>query len=120
MSSADEEISKDEVNTILDHLAGYHIFPKSLLDAVAASENVSDMFVESVQHIMELDPSMREGMMGYVIRLILSDKDIKGKEVELLYNLGENVFGYTRKEIANLFGKYIQIGYVPSHELMYR
>lgn len=120
VSSADEEISKDEVNTILDHLAGYHIFPKSLLDAVAASENVSDMFVESVQHIMELDPSMREGMMGYVIRLILSDKDIKGKEVELLYNLGENVFGYTRKEIANLFGKYIQIGYVPSHELMYR
>ena len=120
VSSADEEISKDEVNTILDHLAGYHIFPKSLLDAVATSENVSDMFVESVQHIMELDPSMREGMMGYVIRLILSDKDIKGKEVELLYNLGENVFGYTRKEIANLFGKYIQIGYVPSHELMYR
>ena len=120
VSSVDEEISKDEVNTILDHLAGYHIFPKSLLDAVAASEKVSDMFVESVQHIMELDPSMREGMMGYVIRLILSDKDIKGKEVELLYNLGENVFGYTRKEIANLFGKYIQIGYVPSHELMYR
>ena len=47
------------------------------------------------------------------------DKDIKDKEVELLYNFGENVFGYSKKEIATIFAQHIQIGYVPSHELMY-
>lgn len=119
VSSADEDITRDEVNAILDHLSGYHIFPKAFLDAVANADNLGDLFIQSVQHIMEIDPSMRERMLGYIIRLILSDRDIKDKEVELLYNLGENVFGYSKKEIATLFAQHIQIGYVPSHELMY-
>ena len=119
VSSADEDITRDEVNTILDHLSSFHIFPKAFLDAIAQAEDVSTLFIHSVQHIMEIDPSMRERMLGYIIRLILADKDIKDKEVELLYNLGENVFGYSKKEIATLFAQHIQMGYVPSHELMY-
>lgn len=119
MASADEQVSSDELHSILDHLSGFHIFPKAFLDSIAAADNVGDLFVQSVQHILQLDPSMRERMLGYLIALILSDRDIKPQEVELLYHMGENLFGYTKKEIAALFARHIQAGYVPSHDLIY-
>ena len=118
VASADDNVSEQEVERILDNLSSYHIFPKAFLDDIAQNDNVGELFIQSVRRILEIDPSMRNSMLGYVIQLILADKDIKPKEVELLYNLGENVFGYTKKEIANIFAQHIQAGYVPSHELM--
>lgn len=115
VASCDEEINEEEMETILQNLSAFQMFPKIYLDRIS-KENVGDLFSESVQKIMEDDPGQREGMFKYVISIIMADKEFKPKEVEFMYQIGENVFGYTPKEISLHFAELIQSSYIPSFQ----
>jgi hypothetical protein len=59
---------------------------------------------------------MREVLFDYMMGLVLSDRKIKDTEIEFLFMMGENVFGYTRKECADKLAVAIQSNFVPSFD----
>ena len=56
---------------------------------------------------------MREGMLRYMIDIVMSDQLISKEEIELLYNFGESV-GLSKIEVANTIAEAIQHNYIPS------
>lgn len=115
VASADDEITDKEVEHILSNLSSFYMFPRKFLDDMC-KENVEEVFIEAVQKIMEINPGMREGLYQYMIGIVLADRMFNEKEVEFLFMIGENIFGYTKKEIADNLASAIQANFVPSFE----
>jgi len=115
VASADEKITDEEVEHILSNLSSYYVFPKEFLDSVC-KQDVQQLFMESVQKIMELNPSMRDCLYDYMIGLVLSDKTFNESEIGFLFTVGENVFGYGKKEIADKMASAIHTNFIPSFE----
>lgn len=114
VANADNQITEKEVEHIIQNLAGLQIFPKRFLDMVAEAD-VTKLFNESVNQILEKDPGMRDAILKYMIGLVLSDKDISDDEIGLIYAFGKNI-GFSEKEISVMFAEMIQRNYVPSLE----
>lgn len=114
VANADNQITEKEVEHIIQNLAGLQIFPKRFLDMVAEAD-VTKLFNESVNQILEKDPGMRDAILKYMIGLVLSDKDISDDEIGLIYAFGKNI-GFSEKEISVKFAEMIQLNYVPSLE----
>ena len=114
-ANADGEVSEEEANAIMESLASVQMFPKAFLDSVSR-ENVPELFGNAVTHILDIDPSLREAMFRYMIGIVLADKEFTKKEIEFLYTMGEQVFGYSRKEAAGILAAMIQVNFVPSFE----
>lgn len=114
VAMADKEVHEEEFNQILDSLASLKIFPRQFLDEIAESD-VGGTFNQAVGGILNLDPSMRQGLLEYMIHITMSDKKIAAEEVELLYHFGDNI-GFSEKEVAASIAEAIQRSYVPSLE----
>lgn len=114
VSNADDKISNEEVEHIIQNLASLQIFPKQFLDSVAQSD-VPQLFNQAVQNLLEDNPGIRDGLLSYMMGLVLSDKDISEEEIQLIYNFGSNL-GFTQKEISLKFAELIQRNYIPSLE----
>ena len=112
VANADEQVSEKEIDHIIQSLAALQIFPKHFLDSVAKSD-VPKLFEMSVANILSHDPGMRDGLLTYMINLVLSDKEIDQKEIEFIYGFGKNI-GFSEKEISVKFAEIIQRKYVPS------
>ena len=112
MANADGQVKKDEIEHIISTLSSLQIFPKQFLDAVAR-DDVPGMFNQSIENILKVKPEMRDNLLGYLISLVLSDKDISEDEIKLVYTIGDNL-GYSEKEISVQFAQMIQRSYVPS------
>ena len=114
VANADNGLKKEEVERIVGQLATLKIFPRKYLDEIAAGD-VLKTFHESVENIMKINPGMREGMLRYMIDIVMSDQIIAKEEIELLYKFGEGV-GLSKIEVANSIAEAIQQNYVPSLE----
>ena len=114
VANADKKVTEKEVEHIIQNLAGLQIFPKRFLDMVAETD-VSKLFNESVNRILNKDPGMRDAILSYMIGLVMSDKDISDDEIGLIYSFGKNI-GFSEKEISVKFAEMIQRNYVPSLE----
>lgn len=112
VASADREISQEEVEHIIRQLASLKIFPRQYLDEIAEGD-VMAIFQESVSKILQINPGMREGMLKYMIHLVLSDKVIAKEEISFIYDFGGNL-GLSEMEIASFIAEAIQECYVPS------
>ena len=112
VANSDGEISKDEIDRIISNLASLKIFPRQYLEEIAES-NVTEIFGDAVNNLMRINPGMREGMLQYMISIVLSDKIIANNEVQLLYKFGNDI-GLSRIEVANAIAQSIQCNYVPS------
>ena len=112
VANSDNEISKEEVEEIIQTLAGLKIFPRKFLDEIAEG-NVFDTFNESVGKILEINPGMRDNLLKYIINMVLSDKIIAKNEIDLIYNFGNSI-GLSEIEIATAIAESIQQSYVPS------
>jgi hypothetical protein len=114
VANADDGIAKEEIDRIISQLASLKIFPRKYLDEIAKGDVVKT-FNESVENLLRINPGMREGMLRYMIDIVMSDQLIAKEEIELLYNFGENV-GLSKIEVANAIAEAIQQNYVPSLE----
>lgn len=114
VANADDNITDKEIEHIIQTLAGLKIFPKRFLESVAQSD-VSQIFNQSVQNLLQQNPGMRDEMLSYIINLVLSDKEISKEEVKLVYSFGNGI-GLSDKEISVKFAGMIQRNYVPSLE----
>lgn len=114
VASADERITDKEVEHIIQNLAGLQIFPRQFLDTIAGSD-VPALFQHAVDNILAKDPGMRNVLLAYIISLVLADKDITPKEVEVVFSFGQSI-GLSDKEISVAFAEIIQGHYVPAVE----
>ena len=114
VANIDEGLDEDEIKSVIESLASLKMFPRKFLDEIAQG-NVGEIFAESVQNILRINPGMREGMLKYMISIVLSDKLIAKEEVDLLYEFGEQI-GLSDMEVASAIGEAIQMNYVPSLE----
>lgn len=112
VSTVDENVVDDEVNQILDALAELKIFPRKFLDDIASGD-VFATFNKAVGGILNINPGMREGMLRYMIHIVLSDKRIAEEEVRLLYDFGDSI-GFSKMEVASAIADAIQQRFVPS------
>ena len=112
VANADGKITEKEVEHVIQNLSNLQIFPKRFLDAVAQSD-VLALFNKSVDCILQHDPGLREGLLNYMMGLVLSDKDISQDEVQLIYDFGTHL-GLTEKEISQQFAEMIQRNFIPS------
>ena len=114
VANADDGINEEEIKRVIESLASLKMFPRKFLDEIAQG-NVGQIFAESVENILQINPGMREGMLKYMISIVLSDKLIAKEEVDLLYHFG-NQIGLSEMEVATAIGEAIQMNYVPSLE----
>lgn len=111
----DGEVTEKEIEAVLNNLSSFHIFPRDFLDNVC-KQNVEEIFFSSIQEILKRDPGMREGMFNYIISLILSDSSFNQKELDFIFQIGRECFGFSEKEIADRMAVAIQKNFIPSYE----
>ena len=114
VANADGSVTEKEIEHIIQNLASLQIFPKHFLDRVAQAD-VHMLFNLSVNSILSQNPGMRDGLLAYMMGLVLSDKQISDNEISLIYSFGKNI-GFSEKEISLKFAEMIQRNYVPSLE----
>ena len=114
VSSVDGSVQDDEVNQILDDLAGLKIFPRDFLDEIVQGD-VVETFNNAVGGILNINPGMRDGLLQYMIRIVMSDKRIAENEVRMLYDFGDSI-GLSKMEVASAIAESIQQSYMPSLE----
>lgn len=112
VANVDEQVTKEEIEHIIGALSRLQIFPKSFLNAVKENDVVA-LFNQSVGNILSNNPGMRDGLLNYIINLVLADKDIEEAEIGLVYEIGKGI-GFSEKEVSQRFADAIQRNYVPS------
>ncbi len=113
VAGLDGSLSPDEMDRIVGPLAHFTPEPGAYLREVLESGKVQDLFVGAIGRILEINPGERYEMFSFLIDLVLADRDIDPREVEVLFEIGENAFALARKEIAQQIGEAIQKGFVP-------
>lgn len=114
VASSDGEVNDDELEQIIDTLASLQMFPRRYLEEIAASD-IGEVFNQAVENIININPGMREGLLQYMISIVMSDKRIAKEEVELLYGFGDSI-GFSEMEVASAIAESIQQRYIPSLE----
>jgi hypothetical protein len=102
-ASIDEELDDKELEMLTQTLSDFSIFPKSFLEKINESGKVVEVFNKSAKTIMEINPGEREGMLVFLIGIVMADKEISQEEVSFIFDVGEKVFGYTRKRSCTDF-----------------
>ena len=111
----DGEVTSEEIERVLNQLSSFHIIPRHFLDQVA-EQKVVEIFYSSIEEVLKRRPDMRDGMLVYIISLILADSSFNQQEVDFIFEIGEKCFGFTTKEIADRMAGAIQQNFVPSYE----
>jgi len=114
VANADGTITEKELEDIMEQLSALKIFPRQFLDEIIKGD-ISKTFNDAVENILRINPSMREGMLSFMISMVMSDQNIDKAEIDLLYSFGQNI-GFSEIEIANLIATQIQRDFVPSLE----
>ncbi|HOT96953.1 MAG TPA: M48 family metallopeptidase [bacterium] len=113
VAGADKNLNLQEVEQIITVLARFSIFPKEFFDHILARGDVGKIFETSVKAILSENPAERYGMLEYLIGLVLSDNEIIKAEIDMLFDIGEHVFGLSRKELAQIIGSVVQKSFIP-------
>ncbi len=112
IANADNNVSKEETDMIVENLASLKIFPMKFLEEIKKSD-VTEVFNDAVSHLMNHNPVLREGMLNYMIGVVMSDKIITKDEIELLTHYGAKL-GFSNIEIASMIANAIQKRFMPS------
>lgn len=116
VANCDGEVTYEEIKGIIENLSSRKIFPQKFLDEIAEGD-VNQIFMESVENILNENPGMRDCMLQYMINIVLADNNIKKEELDLLYNFGRNI-GLSEIEISREIANQIQCNFVPSIEAL--
>ena len=112
VANLDKEVTKEEVEHIIQNLSGTQIFPRHFLENVSNGD-VDEQFQDSVNKILEINPGLKNSLLQYIISIVLVDRDIAEQEVNFIYQIGQ-CLGLSIKEISLIFANMIKMNYVPS------
>ena len=62
---------------------------------------------------MQHNPAERDPMFEFLVSVAMSDNELFKKEIEFLYEVGENVFKYSAKEIAQRIAFVVRGNFIP-------
>jgi Zn-dependent protease with chaperone function len=113
ISSLDETIRDEDLKRTMAVLSGFTIFPEILINNIIESENVHEIFAGSLRHILEQNPGERNAMLSFLMDTAISDHELQEKEVNFVYDVGEKMMGFSRKEIAQMFAQKIRAEFIP-------
>ena len=113
MASIDEKVDETEYEVILNALAGYMVFPVAILKQILEKGIQKDIFFSSTQILLQQNPIERDVLFDYLIAVALTDKLILEKEIAFLNEAGQNLFGFTMREIAQKISAQIQRSFIP-------
>ena len=108
-----QELSNEEYDAILANLAETQMFPQAYLEEIVQGD-VSKIFIDSIQHIMHDEPMLREGMLRYIIDIVIADREINKAEINMVYDMAKNIFGYSKRDTARMIVDAIQGKFVPN------
>ncbi len=114
MASIDKEISEGELETIVESLSGFTVFPREFLSGIIEGKQITEMFQKSVVEILKGNPLERNILLQYLVNLAISDNKISKKEIEQIYQIGENYFSMSKREIAQIIAGVIQGRFMPN------
>jgi uncharacterized tellurite resistance protein B-like protein len=113
VAGVDEKIGPDELDAILEPLAVFTHQPARYFRDMLSRRDPVKVFHESAATILEANPAERFEMLEYMVSVALADRELEEREVELLFTVGQDVFGFQRKEIAQLLAQALQQSFVP-------
>ncbi len=117
-SGVDQKVEENEIEVLLQSLSNFSMFPANFLNHIVENDKVSEIFGSSIKNILEINPAEKESMLLFIIEIIMADRNINSEEVKFIFETGTNLFGLTRKEVAQIFASKIQQSFVPSiHDL---
>ena len=111
-ANIDGKVEKEEYEHIIRSLSNANIFPKKFLGEVL-EKDVDKLFESSVKQLLHLNPGLKPALLEYIIGVILADKSIAEKEVNFIYQIGQQL-GLSVKEISLIFAELVQRSFVPS------
>lgn len=111
-ANIDGNVNDQEIEVILEELSAQQMFAMDYLKTISKSD-VPKIFEESVQKILELEPALREPMVRYIIQLVMADNSFSSDEMNFVFELAENLFGYSKKECAIMMAQQIQMDFTP-------
>ena len=117
VASADNEITVEETDRILEELSAFNIFPRDFLESII-EQDVHAIFEKSIQKIMENNPEMRESMIKYVVSIVIADNEIKDSEMELVFKIG-SLLMLSPIEVAQITTQMIQQHFEPDADSIY-
>ncbi len=113
VAGVDQEIGPDEMDAILEPLAGFTHYPARYFRHVLETKDVPRVFHESATVILDANPGERFAMFRFMVDVALADRRIETREVEMLFEVGEGLFGFQRKEIAQGLAEALQQDFIP-------
>lgn len=102
VSRMDGRVDKFEEECIIDELAKFTLTPYKDLKRVEKGD-VAQIFYDSVEKILEMDPSMNEGLLRYFITIVIADGILDNNEMDLIFDFGSRI-GFSHGEIAKAIG----------------
>jgi len=111
----DEPLTEDEVEKITTTLGNLTTFPENFLGAMLEKpkEELLNIFKGSAAAILQHNPGERAVMLAYVIEVILADREITETELQFIYELGQKMFEFSKKEVAQQLAHAIRERFVP-------
>ncbi len=113
MASIDDQVSEKEYEMVIRTLSQYLIFPKGIIDDIAKNGDPQKTFIDSTGEIMKYNPAERDTLFDFLINVGIADNQIFKSEIDFLYEAGEKLFGFTKKEIAQKIGIIVRGNFIP-------
>lgn len=111
-ANANENITDDELEEIIDNLSYHTMFPRIFLDEILKGD-VVEICNDAINNIERIDPSFKEPMLNYVIDIVMSDSSIDQQEIDFVYTIG-NALKFSEMEIAQAIATQIQMKFIPN------
>ncbi len=112
MASVDKNINEEEYESILESLSNYTVFPQEYLNEICHT-STEEVFKSSIINIIQQNPAERFQLLQYMANIAFSDNSIFNKEINFLFEVGENMLGLSRREIAQILASTVQQGFIP-------
>lgn len=113
VANADGKINQEEYDNILRILSNLSVFPVSFLDFIIKGKETENIFIQSMQKIMSLNPSERRPMLEYLISIAMADHELLLKEISFIFEIGQQKMGFSRKEVAQIIADNVHQSFTP-------
>lgn len=118
MAGADGNISDDEMMHIVSYLSAFTLFPMEYMNEIVQLDT-EKIFKNSIKTL--LDPQYnprsieeeRDYMMGFLVRIALSDNILCKEELDLLYEIGEKELYLSQERIAFFISSELSYSFSP-------
>lgn len=119
MAQIDKKITKDEMDSIIDTLANFLLFPKQFIDELIKDQNINVVFNDAINNL--LDPKKNKGsieqesemMFNYLIGVAVSDNNLSKEEITFLNTIGSELFGFTTEKISYMIAVVLANNFQP-------